>query len=139
MGLDGRELLTLVRRVGAVDVRARRRLTRLMEISDMEACVVLSLANGAPLTRRSLRAQQELSVGGAQAFTRMLADRALVVREPDPHDRTAVQLRLSDGAEAELAAALHRLIDHLDAIATQLSDDDAGVIVSFLDALADIS
>jgi DNA-binding MarR family transcriptional regulator len=69
----------------------------------------------------------------------MLADRALVVREPDPHDRTAVQLRLSDGAEAELAAALHGLVEQLDAIATRLTDDDAGVVVRLLDALADVT
>jgi DNA-binding MarR family transcriptional regulator len=139
MALDGRELLSLVRRIGAVDTRARGRLARLMEIGDMEASAVLALAGRAPLTRADLRAQLELSVGGAHALTRMLADRALVVREPDANDRTAVQLRLSDGAEAELAAALHGLVEQLDAIATRLTDDDAGVVVRLLDALADVT
>ena len=136
--LDGRQLLTLIRRVGAVDARARGRLMRLVEISDLEASVVLALADGSPLTRARLQAQLDLSVAGADALTRMLADRALVVREPDPNDRTAVQLRLSHGAQVELAAALYRLIDHLDGIAAGLANADARAVANFVDALTDV-
>jgi DNA-binding MarR family transcriptional regulator len=135
MALEGRRLLVLIRRLSAVDARARRRLMRLMDIGETEASVVLALAAGGPLTRADLRAQLELSAGGAEALTRKLVDQALVVREPDPNDRTRVRLRLSDGADVELAAALHRLIDHFDTIAAGLTDVDARLVGSFVDAM----
>jgi DNA-binding MarR family transcriptional regulator len=91
--------------------------------------------HGGPLTRADLRAQLELSAGGAEALTRKLVDQALVVRAPDPNDRTGVRLRLSDGADVEVAAALHRLIDHLDMIAAALTDVDARLVGSFVDAM----
>ena len=106
MALEGRRLPVLIRRLSAIDARARRRLMRLMDIGETEASVVLALAAGGPLTRADLRAQLELSAGGAEALTRKLVDQALVVRAPDPNDRTGVRLRLSDGADVELADRL---------------------------------
>ena len=74
---------------------------------------------------------------GDRELTRTLADQRLVVREPDPSDRSAVQLRLSDGADVELVAALYRLIGRLDAVAAGLSESEAAVVADCLNALAD--
>jgi hypothetical protein len=122
MARDGRQRLALLVLVGA---RAHRRVRQLMDIGDVEASAVLALAAGGPLTRADLQSHLDLSVGGARALIRALDDRALVVCEPDPADPAGVQLRLSVGADAELGAVLHPLIEDLDTIAAWLTDGRA--------------
>jgi DNA-binding MarR family transcriptional regulator len=91
-----------------VDRRARSRVARLLVITELEARAVLALAGGGRATLETLEADLDLSRGGALALAARLEREALVRREPDPYRPHGARLRLSTGAERELAAALGR-------------------------------
>jgi DNA-binding MarR family transcriptional regulator len=115
MTLDGPSLIALIHRFGGADRRARSRVARLLVITDLEARVVLGLADGGTMTLEALEAELGLSPGGALALAARLEHQALVRREPDPDRPLGTRLRLSPGAELELAAALGSSGDRLDA------------------------
>jgi DNA-binding MarR family transcriptional regulator len=78
------------------------RVARLLDVTDLEAQAVLLVAGGV----HDLAAALDLSAGGARALSRRLGELGLVRAEPVPYRAHEVALRLSPGAERELAAAL---------------------------------
>ena len=119
-GDDG-ALIAAVHRLAAADRRACARVARLLGIGDIEARIVVGLAGGGRVTARSLRAEFDLSPGGAAALADRLARERLVRGEPDPERPGQVRLRLSDGARIEADAALAGLAGELVAIMAALS------------------
>jgi hypothetical protein len=76
------------------------RVSRLLDIGELEAQAVLLLAAGV----NDLAAVLDLSEGGFRALSRRLQELALVRFEPVPMHPHEVALRLSPGAERELTA-----------------------------------
>lgn len=90
-----------------LDARARTRVSRLLCIDELDAAVVLRLADGGAVSLGTLAAELDLSEGGARALVRALEGEALVCCEPVPARPGAIALRLAPGAAVELACALH--------------------------------
>jgi DNA-binding MarR family transcriptional regulator len=137
--LDPHSVIALIHRLAGTDRRARDRVARLLSITRAEARAVLALAGGGTMTLQALQAELDLSPGGALALAVRLERDALVRREPDPYHPHEPRLRLSPGAELELAAALAPLADRLEAIAGGLSAADRRAVARYLAELAEVA
>jgi DNA-binding MarR family transcriptional regulator len=125
-------LIVAVHRLAAGDRRACARVARLLSIGGVEAGVIVGMAGGARVTRRSLQGDLDLSPGGAAALEELLVRERLVRGEPDPDCPRDVLLRLSEEAQAEVEAALVPVADELRRIAAGLSPAEREAIATCL-------
>jgi hypothetical protein len=132
MTRDDAALIIAVHRLAAGDRRACARVARLLSIGHVEAGVIVGMAGGARVTRRSLQGDLDLSPGGAAALEELLVRERLVRGEPDPDCPRDVLLRLSDGAQAEVEAALVPAADELRRIAAGLAPAEHDAIAACL-------
>jgi hypothetical protein len=113
MPLDLLATIARIHRLAALDRRARARVARLLCVGELEASVLLALADGGSMTLDELAAEHDLSPGGARALTCSLRHERVVVLEPVPARPSEIQLQLAPNAAVELAAALAPLTDRL--------------------------
>jgi hypothetical protein len=137
MADDGLSLIAAIHGLAAADRRACCRVARLLCIGEIEAGVLLGIADGRAVPVSALAAALDLSEGGARALVRTLEDHALVRSEPLPARPRELQLRMAPGAAVELAAALAPLTDRLEAAASALGEPGRQFVARYIAEIAD--
>lgn len=136
MADDGLSLIAAIHGLADTDRRARSRVARLLCIGEIEAGVLLGIADGRAVPVSALAAELDLSEGGARALVRTLDDQALVRSEPLPMRPRELQLRVTPGAAVELAAALAPLTDRLEAAAAALGEPGRRLVARYIGDIA---
>ena len=124
-------------RKALASARQRSALGRLLGLGDGEVLAIQHLARAGRMTPSRLGGALGLSSGGATALVQRLEREGAVVREPHPHDRRSVLLRLTPEIEDRAAEALAPLVEEIDALTARLSDADRSVVGDFLARVAE--
>jgi DNA-binding MarR family transcriptional regulator len=133
---DAPSLIAVARSIARAEAWARRRLARLLLITEMQARAVLWLGADRSVTLEALAAELDLSEGGAIAFVQRLESEGLICRVPDPERPRSGRLRLAPGAALERRIALEPLPGRLAVIARGLRPAERQVVARYLDELA---
>ncbi|MDO9379214.1 MAG: MarR family transcriptional regulator [Nocardioidaceae bacterium] len=118
--------------------RARSQAFAAHELETWEFDVLSALRrSGAPYRLSPGRLLRETLVTSGTMTNRVdrLADRGLVERLPDPHDRRGVQVQLTPAGRAAVDAALEALLASEHALLAELGPDDSRRLADLLRVL----
>jgi DNA-binding MarR family transcriptional regulator len=124
-------------RKALASARQRSALGRLLGLGEGEVLAIQHLARAGRMTPSRLGTALGLSSGGATALVQRLERGGAVAREPHPHDRRSVLLRLTPAFEERAADALAPLVAEIDALTARLSDAERSVVADYLARVAD--
>ena len=133
------EIFSRIDRLGHHLDRARRTAFAEHDIEPWEFDVLAALRRaGAPYELSPGRLIRETLVTSGTMTNRIdrLADRGLVLREPDPHDRRGVVVRLTEVGRRTVDGALESLLSHERALLRELAETDRTRLADLLKALS---
>ena len=103
---------------------ALRRHTPIPEYTAAQASALATIVDHAPMRMGELADRESIRMPTATALVDGLCKSGLVVREPDPDDRRAVLVRLTEHGHEVLERVRGQREDALAAALERLSDDD---------------
>jgi DNA-binding MarR family transcriptional regulator len=124
-------------RKALASARHRAALGRLLGLGEGEVLAIQHLARAGRMTPSQLGSVLRLSSGGATALVQRLERQGHVAREPHPHDRRSVLLRLTPQIEQRAGEVLAPLVAEIDALTARLSEDERALVADFLARVAD--
>jgi DNA-binding MarR family transcriptional regulator len=122
----------LLNRRDLASARHRAAMSRRLGLADSELLAVAHLAQRGRLTPSELGQLLDLSSGGVTALVQRLELAGHVERRRHPSDRRSVQLELSSALVERAGAAFHPLVDALDELTAELSENEQAVVRRFL-------
>jgi DNA-binding MarR family transcriptional regulator len=138
---EGEDPRTLIRaalhRKSLADARQRAALARRLGLTDSEVLAVQHLARAGELTPGQLGSLLQLSSGGTTGLIQRLERAGHVSRHAHPRDRRSAVVRLTPAIASWAAEAWAPVVAEIDALVSQLSDDEREVIRRFLEGVAD--
>ena len=124
-------------RKALADARQRAALARRLGLTDSEVLAVQHLAREGELTPGHLGALLQLSSGGTTGLIHRLERAGHVTRHANPHDRRSAVVRLTPGIAARAADAWSPFVSEIDALASELPDNQRDVVRAFVEGAAD--
>lgn len=138
---DAVDTATLIRsalhRKALADARQRAALARRLGLTDSEVLAVQHLARAGELTPGQLGGLLQLSSGGTTGLIHRLERAGHVSRHANPRDRRSAVVRLTPAIAAWAADAWSPFVSEIDALASELSEDERDLVRRFLDGAAD--
>jgi DNA-binding MarR family transcriptional regulator len=140
---EGDDPRTLIRaalhRKSLADARQRAALARRLGLTDSEVLAVQYLARAGELTPGQLGALLQLSSGGTTGLIQRLQRAGHVTRHAHPRDRRSAVVRLTPAIAKWATDAWAPFVADVDALASQLSDEEREVVLRFLEGAAEAS
>ncbi|GGN65808.1 hypothetical protein GCM10010112_27590 [Actinoplanes lobatus] len=109
-----------------------RRVEKATGVPAAQVSAVIHLGFLEPCPTRELGERLGLNSAGITGLVSRLEQRDLVRREPDPHDRRAVRLRLTDDGRDVAAQARPIIAECAERLTAGLSDAETAVVTRFL-------
>jgi DNA-binding MarR family transcriptional regulator len=138
---DAVDTATLIRsalhRKALADARQRAALARRLGPTDSEVLAVQHLARAGELTPGQLGGLLQLSSGGTTGLIHRLERAGHLSRHANPRDRRSAVVRLTPAIAAWAADAWSPFVSEIDALASELSEDERDLVRRFLDGAAD--
>jgi DNA-binding MarR family transcriptional regulator len=127
---------SLVRKALAAS-RHRTAAGRMLGLSENEVLALQYLGLTGQLTPSALGGLLRLTSGGTTALVQRLERAGHISRESHPRDGRSTLLRLTPGAEARATEAFAPLVNELDRLVGDLSEDERSVVGTFLGRVAE--
>jgi len=124
-------------RKALADARQRAALARRLGFTESDVLAVQHLARAGELTPGQLGAQLQLSSGGTTALIHRLQRTGHVTRDAHPRDGRSAVVRLTPAIQESATEAWAPLVDELDALALELSENEREAVTCFLERTAD--
>jgi DNA-binding MarR family transcriptional regulator len=124
-------------RKALADARHRAALATRLGITETDVLAIQHLARAGELTPGQLGIQLNLSSGGTTGLIRRLEEAGHVTRTANPRDRRSAAVRLTPVMEHTATEAWAPLVAALDALCTELPEDDRETVRGFLERAAD--
>jgi DNA-binding MarR family transcriptional regulator len=109
-----------------------RRVEKTTGVPAAQVSALIHLALLGPCQVRELGERLGLNSAGTTGLVSRLEQRDLVRRAPDPHDRRAVQLRLTDDGHDVAARAQPIIAECAERLTEGLSEAEIGIVTRFL-------
>ena len=131
-----RELRRALIRKGLAFDELRAALTRTVDLRPIELLAVQYLAYAGELTPSALAGRLAVSSSACTALVQRLDRARCVLRRQHPSDQRSVLLRLAPEIHDQLAERLTRLIEEIDAVASELTAEECETVTWFLNQVA---
>jgi DNA-binding MarR family transcriptional regulator len=126
-------------RKGLADAHHRSALARRFGFTGTEVLAIQHLALAGGLTPGELGARLQLSSGGTTGLIYRLEQAGHVRRTPNDRDRRSTVISLTPSIRDRTADALAPLVEEIDALIAELSEDERAALERFFDKLADVA